>query len=186
MTAYRIITDHEELDGSGQLTHDQIDAFIDTSPFVIVSGAAGSQPPNSRQLSAGDGITVTDNGPGNKLVIAIQHVSGSSGSITPFDHMLLRQLVHLADVDGPRGIEWASGYLREQGPFPFPTASIWWTDSSKSKKLMEQVVVRNPIRLITTSSWRVFDFDGVTVVDSFTDLITYRGVVETSRTRIEP
>ena len=186
MTATRVITDHEELENSGQVTHAQIDGYINTTPWVVVSGATGPIPPAARALTPGTGVTITDNGPGNTLVVGLMAVSGSSGSLTPNQHELLRQLVHLADVDGPRGQLWTTGMFREQGPFPFPTASIWWTDSTRATKIMEQVVMRNSMRLIVSSTWRVFDVDGVTVVDSFTDLITYHRIFEASRTRMEP
>lgn len=109
-----------------------------------------------------------------------------SGNINASDHERLRQLVHLSDEDGPRGSLFPSGYVRDTGPWPFPTASIWWTDSSRTIKYMQQTVVRNAQKLITTSSWQLFLVDGVTVTDSFTDVITYSGVFETSRTRTQP
>ena len=186
MTAYRIVTDHEELENAGQLTHAQLDDYVFHTGWVIASGSAGPHPPAARQLIAGNGITVTDTGPGGQLVVAQTSASGSSGSLTPVQHELLLQLVHLADEDGPRGNQWASGYFRTQGPFPFPTSSIWWTNNSMTTQIVRQDVVRNSMKQIVTSSWKVFQTDGVTVADSFTDLITYSGVFEISRTRITP
>lgn len=81
MTAYRVVDDHKELDNVGSNTHDQIDLHIDTTPFLVVSGAAGNVPTNARLLS-GSGITITDNGPGNTLVIAATIGSTPGGSNT--------------------------------------------------------------------------------------------------------
>lgn len=69
MTAIRVITDHEELENSGQVSHAQIDGYINTTPWLVVSGAAGPIPPDARRLKAGTGISITDNGPGGDLVI---------------------------------------------------------------------------------------------------------------------
>ena len=80
MTAVRVIQDHSELDGIGQLTHPQIDAFFLQTAWVIVSGSTGPIPPDARKLKAGAGITITDNGPGGDLVISAN--SATTGSQT--------------------------------------------------------------------------------------------------------
>ncbi len=69
MTALRVITDHSELDGSGQVAHSTIDAHVNTTPFVIVSGTAGNVPPSARKLVAGPGIIITDGGAGGNFTI---------------------------------------------------------------------------------------------------------------------
>lgn len=69
MTAIRVITDHEELEDSGQVTHAQIDGYINTTPWLVVSGAPGPIPPDARKLKAGVGILITDGGPGGDLTI---------------------------------------------------------------------------------------------------------------------
>lgn len=68
MTANRVITDHGELDGIGSLTHPQIDAYIDTTEWVVLSGSL--VPPNARTLVAGSNVTITDGGPGGDLTIS--------------------------------------------------------------------------------------------------------------------
>lgn len=181
MTAQRVVTDHEELDGVGQLTHPQLDTYVLSTPWLVVSGTV---PPAARRLAAGAGVVLVDGGPGGQLVVGLQ--PGSTGSLSPVVHEVLPQLVHLSDDDGPRGSLWPSGMVRDTGPQPFPTASIWWGDSTRTKKVVEQVVVRNAMRLIVTSSWRAYAVDGTTVVDSYTDVITYSGMFETSRTRTQP
>lgn len=76
MTAYRVVDDHKELDNIGSNTHDEIDVHIDLTAFVIASGTAGPIPANSRIITPGSGITITDSGPGGALTIS----SAASGS----------------------------------------------------------------------------------------------------------
>lgn len=78
MTAIRVITDHQELDDSGQVTHAEIDGFFDTTPWVVVSGTSGAIPSGSRFLKAGPGITISDGGPGSDLVISVTSVATGS------------------------------------------------------------------------------------------------------------
>lgn len=69
MTAVRVITDHEELDGVGHVTHEQLDAYVETTPWLVVSGTSGPVPPGARKLKAGAGISIADGGPGGDVVI---------------------------------------------------------------------------------------------------------------------
>lgn len=69
MTAIRVITDHEELEGSGRVSHEQLDLFITGSAFLVVSGS-GPLPDAARRLVAGPGIVITDGGPGGNLTIS--------------------------------------------------------------------------------------------------------------------
>lgn len=80
MTATRVVTDHEELDNVGSVTHPQIDSYINTSPFLLVSGAAGAVPASSRRLAAGAGISIVDGGPGGTLTIS--STGGGGGGTT--------------------------------------------------------------------------------------------------------
>lgn len=135
-------------------------------------------------------------GQAGELLYATGTISGSgfffneegatSGPVSSFlksgSHASLHQLIHLADGGGPfEGF--ASGAVLDTGPAPFPTASIWYTDSSKTKKIVEQQVTYNENRTIATEQWRAYDVDGTTVLATVTDAITYQGVVETARTR---
>lgn len=69
MTAIRVITDHDELDNTGQVDHAQLDDLVNNTAFVIVSGASGPVPPSARRLVAGTGISINDGGPGGDLTI---------------------------------------------------------------------------------------------------------------------
>lgn len=69
MTAVRVITDHEELDGSGQVTHEQLDIYVNQTPWLVVSGTSDPAPPGARKLKAGTGISIADGGPGGDIVI---------------------------------------------------------------------------------------------------------------------
>lgn len=52
MTAYRIVTDHEELDGVGQLTHAELDDYVLNTGWIIVSGSTGPIPAGSAPVIA--------------------------------------------------------------------------------------------------------------------------------------
>lgn len=107
-----------------------------------------------------------------------------SGSINSTDHETLRQLIHLAEEGGP----WVGfgSPIQDAGPMPFPTASVWWTDSTRSKKIVQKLITRNPNQSPATIQWQAFAADGVTVVESMTDHIVYNGAFELSRSRSSP
>lgn len=108
----------------------------------------------------------------------------ASGNFGLADHEGLRQLIHLADGGGP--FEGTTGAVRETGPVPFPTASIWWVNSSKTLKVVEKLIVRNPNRTPKTIQWKVYASGSNTVAASVTDTITYQACFEVSRTRTIP
>lgn len=70
MTAVRIIEDHKELENSGRVTHSELDDYVNTSPILVVSGAAGALSPAARKLTIGDGLALVDNGPGSDVVLS--------------------------------------------------------------------------------------------------------------------
>lgn len=107
-----------------------------------------------------------------------------SGNFNPTDHQTLHQLVHLAEEGGP--FFGFGNPIQDEGPFPFPTASIWWTDSTRTKKIIEKLVTRNSNSSPATIQWQAFATDGVTVVESMTDKILYKGAFEVSRSRSSP
>ena len=93
-------------------------------------------------------------------------------------------------------------FLREGGPFehfspnmyhscvyypgaPFISASLWFTDSSKTNKIFEtEYSERNNRKQATTIIYRVYNEDGFSLKTTITDIITYSGITELSRTRM--
>ena len=95
-------------------------------------------------------------------------------------HARLRQLIHLADVDGP--FEGFGNAVKDTDTGVFSTGSIWFTNSGRTKKIIDKTITRNGI-LPTQIIWNAYDTDGVTVLTTATDVISYSGVFESSRTR---
>jgi hypothetical protein len=77
-----------------------------------------------------------------------------------------------------------SGSINDSGPIPFVTASIWYTDATRTKKIMDETITYNPNMTVSQSVERVYDSDGVTVLVTTTETVTYSGVFETSRKRV--
>lgn len=104
-------------------------------------------------------------------------VTGLSGTgITSTQHKTLRQLIHLADNDGPME-GFTSGAYEETTPSgtPFPTSKIWWTSSAKTHKIVEETVAYNANKTLNTDEWKVYDTDGSTVLVTMTDTYDYSG-----------
>jgi len=109
--------------------------------------------------------------------------SGGGGGITPFEHQTLRQLIHFID-EGP-GDGFASGAFKEILPTgsPFPASITWYLDVAKTKKLVEKFVTYNSSHFPVTIHWNMYDFDGVTIIHTVIDAITYSTAFESTRTR---
>ncbi len=67
----------------------------------------------------------------------------------------------------------------------FPSTRTWYTDSSKTKKIFEQVITYNSNKTPNTIAWKIYEEDGSTVKTTATDTISYSSgsVFETGRTR---
>lgn len=102
--------------------------------------------------------------------------------LTEEEHPVVRDLVHFID-SGP-GEGFASGAFREVLGGAFPSSVIWWTDSGKTQKIVELLITRDASQKPTTEQWKLYDFDGTTVLVTATDTILYTGPFETSRTRV--
>lgn len=130
---------------------------------------------------ASDGDTLVFNQASGSLEFSA--ISGSG--ITENQHRALRQLIHF--IDGGPAEGFSSGAEEEIHNSFFPTASIWWTDSSRTDKIVEKLINRtapsgsnvtpNPI------TWKMYDTDGSTVLVTVTDEITYDGVKPIKRVR---
>jgi hypothetical protein len=121
-----------------------------------------------------DGLTITE---------SLQELSDNASGISPTTHAALRQLIHLSDDDGPFE-EFTSGAYREITGGVFPTSTIWWESSAKLEKIVEKTITRNANKTPAVIEWKVYDTDGVTVLATATDTISYSGITETSRTRV--
>lgn len=107
-------------------------------------------------------------------------VSGPiSSMLTSASHSRIRQLIHLAENGPFEGF--TSGATLDIGPQPFPTASIW--KEANGSKLVVKTWTRNQNQTPATIQWKVYAADGVTVLSTVTDAITYQGTFEKSRTR---
>lgn len=105
------------------------------------------------------------------------------GYVSKFEHKTLRDLIHFID-EGP-GDGFASGAFRESLPSgnPFPTSVTWYLDATKTKKLVEKFItyVNNAFPSVIT--WNMYDEDGVTLIHTVTDNITYNDAFESTRSR---
>lgn len=102
--------------------------------------------------------------------------------VTTSSHHTLSHLIHLASCGGP-----FAGYgtvVKETGPMPFPTASIWWSSPAKTRKIVDLEITRNDQQLPIQEVWRAYDGSG-NVIETATDSITLSGPFEIERTRVQ-
>ena len=59
---------------------------------------------------------------------------------------------------------------------------VWYEDATKTQKIVELTITYSGI-LPITEVWKMYDMDGVTLLLTLTDAITYSGVFEATRTR---
>jgi hypothetical protein len=148
-----------------------------TATVVTLDGTAGS-------LSTAGTANVRYNPTTNQLELSTN--GGPYGPLTTVqDHRTLRQLIHLADNDGPMD-GFTSGLFEETLPAnnPFPTSIIWWEDNTKVKKIVENLVTYNINKTINTDEYKVYSTDGVTVLATITDTYDYSpGILTPTRTR---
>lgn len=125
------------------------------------------------------GLTITN---AHNVQDAIKDIG--SKAITSEDHETLRQLIHFVDHGGPGG-GFSTTPFKESLPYGdiFPTSIIWYTDNTKTKKIIEKLVSWSGV-LPQTVTWNMYAVDGVTVVQSATDTISYTDVFETTITRV--
>jgi hypothetical protein len=101
-------------------------------------------------------------------------VAVASGGVSASTHRTLRQLIHLADTDGPLD-GFASGAYAETLPVgsSFPTSTTWYEDNTMVKKIFKETITYNGNKTFNTVKYEVFDTDGVTVLAGETALDTY-------------
>jgi hypothetical protein len=92
------------------------------------------------------------------------------------DDDLVRKLSHLDR--GP----WAISSYKEIVGGIFPESVIWYTDSSKSFKIVEKEYSYNSNKSVSSIVWKVYNYNNV-VIRTMTEAMTYSGIFETSRVR---
>lgn len=113
---------------------------------------------------------------------AIRDLSQNAVGISESQHEALRQLIHFINEGPANGF--ASGAYKEILPAfnPFPTSIIWYTNSSKTNKIIEKTITYNTNKTPDTITWKMYDPSNV-LLATVTDTIAYIGIFETSRTR---
>ena len=111
------------------------------------------------------------------------NAAGAGGGITAAQHRALRALVHFID-EGPT-LGFATGAFKETLPAGslFPTICTWWESATKAQKIVELTVTRNANKTPDTEVWKMYDIDGTSVLETVTDVFTYQGFIELTRTR---
>jgi hypothetical protein len=111
--------------------------------------------------------------------------TGPTDALNVQSHDALRKLIHLADGVGGPFEGFASGAYRVILPAadPFPTTITWWESVAMLKRICDKVITYNPNKTPATIQYRAYDTDGVTVLVTVTDTMTYTAVFETSRVR---
>jgi hypothetical protein len=159
---------------------DPTEDYVECGGLVVADTTNGVRDESTVLSRVGNDLLFKD-GNNTSPVTLSQLLLG--GGLTESQHLVLRQLIHLADGGGPwEGF--ASGAYREILPVasPFPSSIIWWTNSSKTQKIVEQVIIRNPNRSASSVIWRIYNNTGNLIIEA-TDTITYSGAFEVSRTR---
>lgn len=104
-----------------------------------------------------------------------------SGSFTENAHKSVRDLIHFID-NGPADGFASNSYCEISGGV-FPTSVIWYTSPAKTQKIVETTYTRNGSQQATTIVWKMYASNGVSVLVTLTDSISYSGAFEASRTR---
>lgn len=149
---------------------------------------------SAAQIAAADATSVTQEDYQQLLLSQVKRIIHGDASGTwksdflaegaPSLTGLARRLVDFID-EGP--VEaYASGAYKEITGVPWPTDITWYTDISKTKKIVSKVIVRNIDQAPTLITWTLYQPDGVTPLISAVDTITNSGdpeVFEVSRVR---
>lgn len=101
------------------------------------------------------------------------------------DHSSIRDLIHFINEGPANGF--SSGAYKEILPSgdPFPTSVIWYTDNTKSFKIVEKLITRNNNKMPISIVWNMYATNGINILHSITDTINYiDNVFESDRTRV--
>lgn len=163
-----------------------VDTVVDDVTFTVVETIASSTggtiyfmyPSGASRVGFDPtGLTITTS---HTVQGAISDIAKKA--LTAEQHETLRQLIHFID-EGPAD-GFASGAYKAIIGQPFPTSITWYVDNTQTQKIVEKLITRNSSKNPTSIVWNMYDFDGVTVVHTVTDAITYAmGAFESTRTR---
>lgn len=104
---------------------------------------------------------------------------GLSGSgLTESQHKVLLNLIHFIDEGPAEGF--TTGATKTVLGTVFPTQILW--KRSDATSLVAQNITWTGSKP-TTIQWKMYAADGITVLATVTDTISYTGVFETGRTR---
>lgn len=91
----------------------------------------------------------------------------------------------LAVIDRGPVDDGITSFYKEKTGGVWPSAVTWWTDETKTKKVVEKLITRNEEQAPTVIVWRLYDVDGSTVLATSTDTITNSpAAFEVSRHRV--
>ncbi len=98
------------------------------------------------------------------------------------DAIRIRSLITFIDDGVAEGF---AGAYKETTPLgnPFPAHETWYTDATKTTKIIDLAITRDARQFPTLEEWTLYASDGVTVVHIVSDTIAYNGPFETTRTR---
>jgi hypothetical protein len=153
---------------------DTADLYVGTtSPNGVVNGLAGS-------------LFLRDTGAGGEAWLNTSVGSGTvwsqlgvgSTGITAAQHQTLLQLIHFID-EGPAS-GFTTGATKTVTGGAFPTEILW--RRADTTPLVRQTLAYTDV-YPTTVLWQIYAADGITVLGSVTDTITYSGPFETGRVR---
>lgn len=160
-----------------------------TIEALVTTGGVGSlialNPPGASRIGIDDTGFVNIVGDTAQELFSDIDTKISASGISSEVHKTLRQLIHLADNGGPfEGF--TSGAFKETLPSNsmFPTSITWWESSAKLKRIVDKTISYSLGKVKPTPIvYRVYNTDGITVMATATDDITYSGVVELNRVR---
>jgi hypothetical protein len=110
-------------------------------------------------------------------------ISSGGGGLTADEHETLRQLIHFID-EGP-GHGFAANAYKVVLPTgsPFPTSMTWYLDAGHTIKLVDKLITYSVNNFPLTLTWRMYAVDGVTIIHTVMDTITYSTAFESTRIR---
>lgn len=120
---------------------------------------------------------LSNSGPGGSGYTLTELLTGVGG-LTEESHKTLLQLIHFIDEGPAEGF--VTGATKTVTGTVFPTQELW--RRADATKLIEKNITWTGVNP-TTIEWIMYATDGIAVLATVTDTITYSGVFETSRTR---